>query len=127
MDMEGKKYLDEIHHFPGKWEMPSLCGLMIQKKVYGALIILTELYEENPGSSVTGMVEQVATGLVENYRLDPHGAKFIVHNPERSSRYEFFAETFYRAEMQWDGKKYFAVEWVRLEAEEISHLLQDCH
>jgi hypothetical protein len=124
--MEGKKYIDEIHHFPGKWEMPSLCGLGIRKRGDETLVILTELYEDNPGSSVTGMVEQVATGLVEKNRLDPHRAIVIVHNPERSSRYEFFAETFYRAEMEWDGKKYFAVEWVRLEAEEISHLLQDC-
>lgn len=79
------------------------------------LVILTELYEENPGSSVTGMVEAVATGVVKRYSLPPDCTEFIVHNPERSSRYEFFAEMFYRAKMQWDGEGYRDVEWEKVE------------
>ena len=111
---EKKKYIDEVYHFNGKWEMPSLCGLWIRRKEDGTLIILTELYEENPGSSVTGMIEIVAAEVVKKYQIDPSTAVFIVHNPERSSRYEFFAEMFYRAKMRWNVDRYQDLDWEKL-------------
>lgn len=112
---EKQKYIDEIYHFNGKWEMPSLCGVWIRKKEDKTLVILTEMYEENPGSSVTGMVSTVAAEVVKKYQIDPEEAVFIVHNPERSSKYEFFAESFYRAEMEWDGSAYKSLKWVKLD------------
>ena len=111
---ENKKYIDEIYHFKGKWEMPSLCGLRIRRKADETLVILTELYEENPGSSVTGMVEAIATEVVRNYNIDPDTAVFIVHNPERGSKYEFFAESFYQAVMKWDGNAYKSLKWLKV-------------
>ena len=113
--MEKNNYIGEIYHFSGHWEMPSLCGLMIRQHENGTLVLFTELYEENPGSSVTGMIEQLATRIVKERALTPDRCEFIVHNPERSSRYEFFAETFYRAEMQWDGEKFIGLQWEKLE------------
>jgi hypothetical protein len=110
-----RNFVEEIYHFTGHWEMPSLCGLMIRKKEQGVLVLLTELYEENPGSSVTGMIEPLATRIVNQYGLEPGSTEFIVHNPERSSRYEFFAETFYKADMKWDGERFFSVQWEKLE------------
>jgi hypothetical protein len=108
---EKRKYVDEVFHFKGKWEMPSLCGLQIRREDKRTLVILTELYEENPGNSVTGFIEKVATEVVKMYGIPPGKAEFIVHNPQRSSKYEFFAETFYRAKMQWNGERYKDVEW----------------
>ena len=112
---EKQKYVDEIYHFKGKWEMPSLCGLMIRRSINQTLVILTELYEENPGSSVTGMIEDLAAEVAGKYDIDCKTAVFIVHNPKRSSRYEFFAETFYRAIMNWDGEKFVGLAWEKLE------------
>jgi len=111
---EKKKYIDEIFHFSGKWEMPSLCGLWIRRKDNETLVILTEMYEENPGSSVTGMVAIVAAEVVKKYDIDPETAVFIVHNPERSSKYEFFAESFYQAVMKWDGNAYKSLKWLKV-------------
>jgi len=111
---EKQKYVDEIYYFKGKWEMPSLCGLMIRRSVNQTFVILTELYEENPGSSVTGMIGDLAEEIARKYDIDQKTADFIVHNPERNSRYEFFAETFYRAVMNWDGEKYNELEWEKM-------------
>lgn len=94
--------------------MPSLCGLMIRRSVNQTFVILTELYAENPGSSVTGMIGDLAAEIARKYDIDQKTADFIVHNPERSSRYEFFAETFYRAVMNWDGEKYNELEWEKM-------------
>jgi hypothetical protein len=110
-----RNFVEEIYHFTGQWEMPSLCGLMIQRKELGGLVLLTELYEDNPGSSVTGMIEPLATRIVKQFGLQPDITEFIVHNPERSSRYEFFAETFYKAHMKWDGERYGELKWEKLE------------
>lgn len=100
--------------------MPSICGIQIRKSDEGTQVILTEMYEENPGNSVTEMVEAVATGVVKRYSLEPEKTEFIVHNPERSSKYEFFSEMFYRAKMRWDGESYMDVEWEKLERFPIS-------
>ena len=108
-------HIDEVFHFRGKWEMPSLCGLQVRERDGGVLVILTELYEENPGSSVTGMVEQVATEVVRRLGLTPEAATFIVHNPQRGNKYEFYAESFYTARMRWDGGKYVDVVWEKRE------------
>jgi hypothetical protein len=108
-------YIDEILHFQGKWEMPSLCGLKILKNADNYIIILTELYKENPGSSATDMIEVLAKLIVKKYNLDPANLVFIVRNPERSSHYEFFAETFHQARMIWDGEKYTGLTWEKLD------------
>jgi len=112
---EPLKYVDEIYHFKGKWEMPSLCGLMIRRSTNQTLVILTELYEKNPGSSVTETIENLTAEIAGKYDIDRKAAIFIVHNPKRSSRYEFFAETFYRAKMKWDGEKFVGLAWEKLE------------
>jgi hypothetical protein len=46
-------YYDEIFPFKGEWDMPSACGLKIRTKGDKTFVIVTELYQENPGSSVT--------------------------------------------------------------------------
>jgi hypothetical protein len=107
-------YIDEIFHYQGKWEMPSLCGLKIIDKGSHHQVVLTELYTENPGSSVTEMILFLAERLVKERKLDPGTTEFIVRNPERSSHYEFFAETFHRAVMQWDGERFDRLKWEKI-------------
>jgi hypothetical protein len=111
---EKRKYVDEIYHFKGKWEMPSLCGLMIRRNDSGSTVILSELYEDNPGSSVTDMIETLAGEIVAKYAIIPETAVFIVRNPERSAHYTFFTETFHRARMNWDGEKFTGLTWEKV-------------
>jgi len=109
------KYVKEIYRFAGQWEMPSHCGIMIRKVKDSTVIILTELYESNPGSSVTAMIQTLAVEIVKEYAIAPGSAIFIVRNPERSSHYTFYNETFYRAGMNWNGEKYVDLEWEKLD------------
>ena len=48
-----EKYYDEIFQFAGQWDMPSSCGLKTIHKDSRTYIITTELYQENPGTSIT--------------------------------------------------------------------------
>ena len=46
-------YYDEIFDFMGEWDMPSSCGLKIRESEGRKYVIVTELYQDNPGTSVT--------------------------------------------------------------------------
>jgi hypothetical protein len=116
---EKQKYIDEVYHFKGKWEMPSLCGLSIRAEAGKTRVILTELYEDNPGSSVTDMIETLAGEIVAKYAINPETAVFIVRNPERSAHYEFFAETFHLARMEWDGEMFTGLIWEKVEGNDL--------
>ena len=47
------KYFDEIFDFAGQWDMPSKCGLKILKKKKKVIVVVTELYQDKSGTSVT--------------------------------------------------------------------------
>jgi len=48
-----EKYYDEVFDFAGQWDLPSKCGLKIIAKRDRKIVIVTELYQDNPGTSVT--------------------------------------------------------------------------
>ncbi len=116
------KYVESIYHFTGIWEMPSQCGLMIRKSGADTFVILTELYESNTGTSVTEMMVTLATEIVNKHNIQPERTLFIVHIPKRSSRYTFFAETYYQALMKWEGRNFSNLNWKRLKEREIERL-----
>ena len=47
-----EKYYDEIFEFNGLWDVVSKCGLKIIDKGGKKTVIVTELYQDNPGTSV---------------------------------------------------------------------------
>ncbi|MBM3435459.1 MAG: class I SAM-dependent methyltransferase, partial [Bacteroidetes bacterium] len=44
------KYINEIYHFKGEWDVPSFCGLKVISKPDKTIVITTELYDSNPGT-----------------------------------------------------------------------------
>ncbi|MDR2498851.1 MAG: hypothetical protein LBD28_05370 [Tannerellaceae bacterium] len=56
----GNHYYDEIFHYKGEWDMPSCCGLRIIVGDKGATVIVNELYQDNPGSSVASSGRSLA-------------------------------------------------------------------
>ena len=52
-------YYDELFHFKGQWDMPSCCGLRILRRVK-TVVIATELYQDNPGTSVAAAGKSLA-------------------------------------------------------------------
>jgi hypothetical protein len=60
-----EKYYDEIFHFKGQWDAPSLCGLKILNRNGKTCVIVTELYQDNPGTSVTYGGKSLACQICE--------------------------------------------------------------
>lgn len=118
------KYIDEIYEFKGLWDVHSFCGLKIVNKQDKTIIIATELYDSNPGSTVTSWVDKLATELIQKHNIDHEKLIFIEHSPNRKSNLEFYKETFDKLTFDWDGEKFIKPSWERMTKEEVNKLIQ---
>jgi hypothetical protein len=88
-------YYDEVFSFSGSWEMPSKCGLKIIRKPGKCYIIVTELYQDNPGTSVTyagrSLLEQICAA--KGFR--PEEVAYLQCNPDMHSKLSFYDEAYY--------------------------------
>ncbi len=88
-------YYDEIFLFKGQWDMPSSCGLKIRKHEGKTYIIVTELYQENPGTSVTYAGESLLNQICEAKHLLPDEVVYIECNPNTNSKLSFYDEEYF--------------------------------
>ena len=89
-----EKYYDEVFDFKGQWDMPSSCGLRIlqQEKT---IVIVTELYQDNPGTSVTAAGKGLAEQICRNKGLDLDKIMYLHCNPGTNSKLSFYDEEFF--------------------------------
>lgn len=99
-------------NYKGYGNCNSICGVDIEKLADGrTIVVLTEL-PENTGTSVTNMVEYLATEIYHSFLkgIPTQNIFWIEHYPERKP----FPETFDRVIMTWDGQKFKNPKWERL-------------
>lgn len=89
------KYYDEIFEFSGQWDMPSSCGLKIRQAGDRKVVVVTELYQDNPGTSVTAAAKSLATQICAAKGLDLESIVYIECNPDTNSKLSFYDEEFY--------------------------------
>ncbi|MDR1919707.1 MAG: hypothetical protein LBQ65_08695 [Tannerellaceae bacterium] len=89
------KYYDEIFHFSGQWEMPSQCGLKIIDKAGRRYVIVTELYQDNPGTSVTYAGRSLAEQICRAKGFAPAEITYLECNPDMNSKLSFYDEEYY--------------------------------
>ncbi len=87
-----EKYYDEIFPFAGQWDMPSACGLKTTHKDGKTYIITTELYQENPGTSITYAGGSLIKQICEKKGLDMQSIIYIECNPNTHSKLSFYDE-----------------------------------
>ena len=89
------KYFDEIFDFAGQWDMPSKCGLKVEERNGKYVILVTELYKENPGTSITYAGGSLIKQICEAKNLDYNDIIYIACNPEMGSKLSFYDEECY--------------------------------
>src|SRR4030042_1235067 len=119
------KYVDQIHDYKGQWDVPSRCGLKIVRKHDRDIVIATELFEENPGTSITNVSAQLAADIVHTYGLDPGRLLFIEHCSDRGSRLEHFRESFDIVHLKWDGTRFGDPDWESISRERVDEMIRD--
>lgn len=117
-------YVDKFYDFKGIWDVPSRCGLKIVTHKEHVIVIATELYLENPGTSVTEFCERLATLIVKEFELVAPQVIFIVRTPENKSKLSFLNEFFSRAHMDWDGASYGKPRWEPLSKDQVDDLIK---
>ena len=113
-----KKYYDEIFNFKGQWEMPSKCGLKIIKKDSQIYIIVTELYQDNPGTSITYAGKLLKKQICEAKNIDIDNIVYIECNPDTNSVLSFYDEEFF--EVTFNDTKH--ATYRKLSLEEIKNI-----
>jgi hypothetical protein len=93
-----EKYYDEIFNFRGQWDMPSACGLRIIEKQGKTTVIVTELYQDNPGTSVTSAGRSLAEQIRRARHLDFDKITYLECNPATDSKLSFYGEEYFEVD-----------------------------
>ena len=115
--------MDRVYHFKGKWDVPGICGLKVIEKPDKTIVIATNLYDKNPGTSISRWSAQLATAICNDLNIDPGKLLFIEHNPDIHSRLDFYRETFDIVTFQWENDHFTNPHWNRISREEVDKLI----
>ncbi|PLW95679.1 MAG: hypothetical protein C0591_10650 [Marinilabiliales bacterium] len=117
------KYMDFEYHFKGKWDLPGICGLKVVEKPKKTIVIATNLYEHNPGTSISRWSAQLAAAISKDLKVDPSKLIFIEYNPDLQSKLEFYKETFDIVEFDRDGNLFTNPRWKRISKKEVDDMI----
>ena len=118
------KIIDKIFDFKGLWDVHSKCGLKIAKKDEKYIVIVSELYQDNPGTSITQAACLLAEQICGTYNLPKKDIIYIEHNPAMNSKLSFYDEEFYLVDFELKDDKFSAAKCKLLSGEEIDLYLK---
>jgi hypothetical protein len=90
-----KDYYDEVFAFEGAWGMESKCGLKMLEKDGRPIVVATELYQDNPGTSVTQAGKSLAEQICRNKGLTLSDVRYLECNPDTNSKLSFYDEEYF--------------------------------
>jgi len=96
-----EKYYDEVFDFKGQWDINSRCGLkIIQRGNHNGktVVIVTELYQDNPGTSVTTAGKSLAEQICRSKGLNLNEVMYLECSPDTGSKLSFYDEEFFEVD-----------------------------
>jgi hypothetical protein len=114
-----EKYYDEIFDFEGQWGQPSACGLKIVDKKEKIIVIVTELYQDNPGTSVTSAGYSLAKQICEKKGLGFSNITYIECTPDTNSVLSFYDEQYFEVTFN----EYQHPQYRKVSKEELENLI----
>jgi len=115
-----EKYYDEVFDFKGQWDMPSRCGLKIIRKEK-TIVIVTELYQDNPGTSITAAGKSLADQICRSKGLNLKEIMYLECSPDTGSKLSFYDEEFFEVDFLSGQKPVYH----QLPANEVVSLLKN--
>lgn len=119
-----EKYYDEVFQFAGQWDMPSSCGLKIINKNEKTYVIVTELYQDNPGTSVTYAGGSLVKQICDRKKLDIQQITYIECNPDTNSKLSFYDEEMFEVSYQIENEMPTNLQYRQLSKEEIKNIVE---
>ncbi len=125
MEPKVDNYQDQIYHFKGLWDVPSICGLKIVKKGNQTIVIATDLFEENPGTSITEWNTKLAKQICDENEIKYDRLIYIEHTPDKKTKLSFNHESFFEVNFEKTVDKFENPQWKELTKEEVDNLITD--
>lgn len=119
-----ERYYDEIFEFAGQWDMPSACGLKIIRKENKTYVITTELYQENPGTSITYAGASLIKQICDRKGLDIQSIIYIECNPNTNSKLSFYDEEMFEVSFQLEDGMPNSLQYRQMAKEEIKLIVE---
>ena len=113
------EYYDEIFPFKGEWDMESTCGLKIREVEGKTYVIVTELYQDNPGTSVTYAGRKLADQICEAKHLKLEDIVYLECTPNTNSKLSFYDEECFQVDFFADMQH----KYRQLSKEEVMKIL----
>ncbi|MDD5780152.1 MAG: hypothetical protein PUD40_03765 [Bacteroidales bacterium] len=113
------EYYDELFDYKGQWDTPSRCGLKLREAKGTTYIIVTELYQDNPGTSVTYTGKSLAQQVCLAKGLDLDKCVYIECTPDTNSKLSFYDEEYYAVDFGTGSEPVYH----QLSPEEITEIL----
>lgn len=120
-----KNFIDEVFSYTSLWDMPAKCGLKIVAKSSKTIVIVTELYHDNPGSSVAEYCAELATIIADKNSIEPASLVFIQHNPDLGSKYAFLTESFYLVSFDLIKNTFSNPKWNKITKESVNNMINE--
>lgn len=118
-------YQDTIYHYKGLWDLPSICGLKILKKENKSIVIVTDLFDDNPGTSITEWNTKLAKEICDNNNIECDELIYIEHTPDKKTKLSFNQESFYQVSFEMSAGKFENPKWKELSKEEVNNLITE--
>ena len=115
--------IQEIYDFKGLWNVPSKCGLQIICKGNKQIIIVTELYQDNPGSSITSISASLAMQIAQQYKINIDEIIYIECNPNTNSKLSFYDEEFFQVNFDLENGEFVNPHYKQLTSEEMKRYI----
>jgi len=110
--------IDTIFEFTGSWGIASKCGLKYYAHNGKDIVLVSELYQDNPGTSITQIPASLATQVCEKFLINPLNLIYIEHNPDMNSKLSFYNEQFYQVNFEIIDSKFTSPSWHMLSMDE---------
>jgi hypothetical protein len=117
--------IDSVFEFSGSWGIPSKCGIKHFPFNGKDCIIVTELYKDNPGTSITQVTTSLAMQVCEKFDIYPENLIYIEHCPDMNSKLSFYNEEFYKVNFELVDGKFVNPSWKMLTIEEKKMYFRD--
>jgi hypothetical protein len=116
--------IDILFDFEGLWGIASRCGLKHVSKDGKDIIVVSELYKDNPGTSITQVSTSLAMQICEKFNISLKNLIYIEHSPDMNSRLSFYNENYYLVEFDIRGGKLSDPKFKKLSEEELKSFIQ---
>jgi hypothetical protein len=103
--------------------MPSKCGLKIIQNNDKKTVIVTELYQDNPGTSVTYAGGSLIKQICDAKQINPTQLIYIECNPDTNSKLSFYDEEMFQVLFDInDAGEFTNLKYKQLTQEEIKEM-----